>query len=130
MKKYQRILSIIGGISLLALLEYGTTAALLTDKEQNGFSVDVPGEIVDVVLTVDGINGESIEALSGQTFDIKPIITNEGTADVYAFLEIDVLMIGDAPVFTYTSDESAWNLVAAETADGYQKSVYSCGEMI
>ena len=129
MKKYQSILSIIGGCSLLVLLLVGTTAALLADKDQKVIEIDVPGETVDIELTVDGITGDSIEAVSGQTFDIEPVIANAGTANVYAFLEIDVPMLGDVPVFTYTADESAWNLVSAETSDGYQKSVYSYGSL-
>ena len=129
MKRYQSILSIVGGISLLLILAYGTTSALLTDKEQSGYIVDVPGETVDISLTVDGLTGDTIQAVSGQTFDIKPIIANAGTANVYTFLEIDVPMLGNTPVFTYTADESAWNCVSTETASGYQKSVYSYGSM-
>lgn len=34
MKWYQKILSILGGMSFIALLLVGTTAALLTDEEQ------------------------------------------------------------------------------------------------
>lgn len=129
MKRYQWFLRIAGGISLLVLLAFGITTALLTDKEQRQIGVDIPGEMVDLELTMNGLVGDSIQAVSGQTFDLKPIITNFGTANVYTFIEIDVPMLVNAPIFTYTADESDWNLVGSETADGYQKAVYSYGSL-
>ena len=129
MKTYQRILSIAGGISLLVLLAVGTTSALLTDKEQNVHMFEVAAETVDIELDVVGLTGASTAVVSGQTFNIKPVIANAGTANVFAFLEIDVPMVGNTPIFTYSPDESAWSFVSSETADGYQKSIYSYGSL-
>lgn len=129
MKHNIGLLSTLGGFSLLILLVVGITTALLTDVEQNDYMFDVIAETVDIELTVSGLSGESTEVVSGQTFDISPVITNAGTANVYAFLEIDVPMVGDTALFTYTADESAWEFISTETADGYQKSIYSYGSM-
>ena len=129
MKRYQAILSIAGGLSLLVLLIIGTTTALLTDKDQKEHMFEVKAETVDIELAVSGLTGNSTEVVSGQTFDIKPVITNNGTANVLAFMEIDVPMVESTPIFTYTADESAWTFVSTKTEDGYQKSIYSYGSM-
>ena len=129
MKHNIGLLSTLGGFSLLILLVVGITTALLTDVEQNDYMFDVIAETVDIELAVTGLSGESTEVVSGQTFNISPVITNAGTANVYTFLEIDVPMVGDTALFTYTADESAWEFISTETADGYQKSIYSYGSM-
>ena len=129
MNKHKGLLSTLGGFSLLVLLMVGITAALLTDVEENEYLFEIEGETVDIDLEVTGLSGESTAVVSGQTFEIVPVITNLGTANVYTFLEIDVPMVGETPVFTYTADESAWELVSTETADEYQKSVYSYGSL-
>ena len=129
MKRYHRILSISGGISLLALLVIGTTTALLTDMDQTEHMFEIPAETLDIELSVVGMEGDSTEVVSGEDFDIKPVITNVGTGSALVFLEIDVPMIGDIPLFTYTADESAWTFVNVTTEDEYQKAVYSYGSM-
>ena len=129
MKRYQRILSISGGVSLLTLLVVGTTTALLTDKEQSEHMFTVSAETVDIELSVTGITGDSTEIVPGESFDIKPIITNAGTGSALVFLEMDVPKIGDTPIFTYTADESAWELVSTGTEDDYYKAIYSYGSM-
>lgn len=129
MNKHKGLLSTLGGFSLLVLLMVGITAALLTDVEENEYLFEIEGETVDIDLEVTGLSGESTAVVSGQTFEIKPIITNLGTANVYTFLEIDVPMVGETPVFTYTADESAWELISTTTEDEYQKSIYSYGSL-
>ena len=129
MKKYQRILSIAGGISLLILLVVGTTTALLTDKEQSEHMFSVSAETVDIELSVTGLSGNVTTVSSNTPFEIEPMITNAGTGSVLVFLEMDVPMVGDIPLFTYTPDESTWEFVSTATEDGYQKAIYSYGSM-
>ena len=129
MNKKQRILSIVGGVSLLVLLLVGTTTALLTDKDQKEHLFNIKGETLDIQLAVTGLTGDSTTVVSGQTFDIKPVITNAGTGSALIFLEMDVPMVGNTPIFTYTPNENYWSLVSTKTENGYHKAIYSYGSM-
>lgn len=57
-------------------------------------------EAVDIELSVSGLTGDSTEIVSGDAFDIKPIITNAGIGSALIFLELYVPKVGDTPIFT------------------------------
>lgn len=65
---------------------------------------------------------------SGETLNIKPWIENNGTGDVYAFIELDIPVVNNTPILTYTAAEP-WNLVDSETSEDYKKNIYSYGSL-
>ena len=130
MRKYQWLLSILGGISLLFILLCSTTSALLTDEEQVEHIFKLDSTTVDIKLHVDGIGTETTLIERNKSFSIKPWIENAGSGDIYAFLEMDVPMVTSngvaVPIFIYAPPDG-WTSLKVEIEDGYRTELFGYG---
>ena len=141
MKRYQRILSICGGVSLLVILLLSSVTALLTDKEQKETLFEYKGSTVDITLNVDIDDGfknddGNIVVYPGESFAIEPWIENTGTGDVYVFMELDIPVVPvyddgtqeavNGSLFTY-AETSGWHLMETNEGAEYNKYIYSYG---
>ena len=125
MNKWQRILTIAGGLSLMVLLVCNMTTALLTDIEQEDRLFLIDATTVDIALYVEGLEDETTVD-PGEVFYIKPWISNDGSGDIYAFIEIDIPLINDVPIFSYEAS-APWELLISDVRDGYKTDIYSYG---
>ena len=130
MRKYQWLLSILGGISLLCILLCSTTTALLTDEEQVERIFKLDSTTVDIKLHVEGIGTETTLIERNKSFSFKPWIENAGSGDIYAFLEMDVPMVTsngvDVPIFTYAPPDG-WTSLKVVIEDGYRTELFGYG---
>ena len=141
MKRYQRILSICGGVSLLVILLLSSVTALLTDKEQKETLFEYKGSTVDITLNVnidDEFKNEdgNIVVDPGENFAIEPWIENTGTGDVYVFMELDIPVVPvyddgtqeavNGSLFTY-AETNGWHLMETTEEEEYNKYIYCYG---
>lgn len=114
-----------GGLSLMVLLVCNMTTALLTDMEQEDRVFLVDATTVDVSLNVDGLEDETVVD-PGEEFIIKTWISNDGSGDIYAFIEIDIPIVNEVPIFSYEAS-NPWKLLISDVKDGYKTDIYSYG---
>ena len=141
MKRYQRILSLCGGLSLLVILLISSASALLTDREQEEVLFEYDASTVNITLHVDYediVKNDSGNLVidPGEEFTIEPWIENAGSGNVYVFIELDVPVVPvydesaqevvNGSLFTFAPSDG-WYLFDADLSDEYSKYYYCYG---
>ena len=135
MRKYQRILSIFGALSLLVVLLVSSTTALLTDKEQVETLFQVDPSEVEITLHVDidaGLEDEDdpIKVDPGKSFGINPWIESTGSKEIYVFIELDipVVEVNGKNIELFTPEAlGSWHKFDLTEGTDYNKYYYAYG---